>query len=186
MSKTLQESMENFQDFEPTRVERNGQAYVETYNFIKEEVERHLVKYRKLERLNQTGRLTRDQLDELLRRYHDYVIAGKYKAHYRQVGLKSKEGNIFEHVIPTRTVRNLLISGVWNVDQAMNPPTCLLDRTSNDLLSSLKLTKSTPNTWFFWRRYRDLNIKIETYDGTPVDQETWDWRTHCEYFNILL
>lgn len=180
----LRERMEGFQDFVPARVQRNGQAYVETYEFVSTEIERYLAMYQALEQTNQTARLIRDQLDELIRRYHDYVIAGKIVAHYRQVGCRVKKGNVFEHVIPLRTVRNMLIQGVLTANQALNAPTCLITPRKNKVLAKHKLTKSTPNAWFFWQRYSVLGMQIETYDGTAVDQTTWDFAEHCKYFNI--
>ena len=182
MSTDWLQQLESFKDFEPARVVRNGQAYVETIEFIRPELQRHLAAYNALERVNQRGRLLRDQIDELIRRYHDYVIAGKFVAHYRQKGLRVKKGNVFEHVIPLRTVRNMLISGVISIDQALNSPTCLLTPEMNKILGSNRLTKSTPNPRYFWQRYRMLGIQIETYDGTAVDQETWDLQKHYEYF----
>ena len=180
----LREQMEGFQDFEPARVQRNGQAYVETYDFISKELARYLARYQELEQINQTARLIRDQMDQLIRRYHDYVIAGKFVAHYRQVGCRVKKDNVFEHVIPVRTIRNMLIQGVWTVNQALNAPMCLITPKKNKLLTKHKLTKSTPNPWFFWQRYSVLGIQTETYDGTAVDQATWDFAEHCKYFNI--
>ena len=176
--------MENFKDVEPARVQRNGQAYVDTDEFIRPELERYLAMYRELDQISQRGRLIRDQIDELIRRYHDYVIAGKIVAHYRQVGCRIKKGNVFEHVIPARSIRNMLIQGICTLDQALNAPTCLVTPKKNKVLADNKLTKSTPNAWFFWRRYDVLNIQIETYDGTPVDQATWDFAKHCDYFNV--
>lgn len=176
--------MENFKDIEPARVQRNGQAYVDTDEFIRPELERYLTMYRELDQISQRGRLIRDQIDNLIRRYHDYVIAGKMVAHYRQVGCRKKEGNVFEHVIPARTIRNMLIQGSITLNQALNAPTCIIVPKKNKMLSKAKRTKSTPNAWFFWQRYDILDIEIETYDGTAVDQTTWDFAKHCDYFKI--
>ena len=180
----IREQIENFKEVEPDRVVRNGQSYVETTEFITAELIRHLAGYRKLTRITQRGRLIRDEIDDLIRRYHDYVIAGKIKAHYRQVGVYEKKGNVFEHVIPLRTLRNMLIAEVITIEQALNAPTCLIKPDANLILGANKLTKKTPNAWMFWQRYRLLNIDIETYDGTPVDQKTWDLQAHWDYFNI--
>jgi len=180
----VREQVETFKDVEPDRVTRNGQAYVETTEFITAELTRHLTAYRKLTKITQRGRLLRDEIDDLIRRYHDYVIAGKIKAHYRQVGVYEKKGNVFEHVIPLRTVRNMLIGGIVTIDQALNAPTCLIKPDANQVLSANKLTKKTPNAWMFWQRYQLLNIDIETYDGTPVDQITWDLAQHYQYFQV--
>jgi hypothetical protein len=176
------EQIETFKDIEPTRVIRNGQAYSETSEFITSEVTRHVAAYRKLTKSTQLGRLTRDKIDESIRRYHDYVIAGKYKAHYRQVGVLSKKKNVFEHVIPLRTVRNMLIAGVITIEQALNSPTCLITPEKNEILGKLKLTKSTPNAWCFWQRYQALDLQIETWDSVAVDQSTWNLDSHYNYF----
>ena len=176
--------IESFKDFEPARVARNGQSYQETYLFIERELNRYLREYAKIMRMNQTARLIRDQIDGLLRRYHGYMIQGKYGAHYRQVGLQDKDGNVFEHVIPARTVRNMLISGVITIPQALNSPTCIIDQTANSRLGKLKLSKKTPNGWYFWQRYRDLGIEVETFDHTLVDQSTWDLAQHWDYFSV--
>lgn len=184
MVKNQQQLMESFQDFEPARVKRNGQAYVETSEYIIPELQRQLEMYQSLEQTNQRGRLIRDQIDNLIRRYHEYVVAGRYVAHYRQAGCMKKDGNVFEHVIPLRTVRNMLSQGTMTIQQALNSPTCLISPEKNVLLGELKLTKSSPNAWFFWQRYNALGLDIETWDGTPVDQTTWDFAKHCEYFGI--
>lgn len=184
MVKNQQQLMEGFRDFEPARVTRNGQAYVETNDYIRPELQRQLDLYNQLEQINQRARLIRDQIDNLIRRYHDYLIAGRYVAHYRQVGYRKKEGNVFEHVIPLRTVRNMLLQGTITVDQALNAPTCILSPEKNALLGKLKLTKSTPNAWWFWQRYQQLDIEIETWDGEAVDPSTWNFARHCEYFKV--
>lgn len=183
---TRRELMESFRDAEPARVERNGQAYVETEQRVKSELQRHLNDYRALDQVCQTGRLIRDDMDNQIRRYHDYVIAGQIVAHYRQKGCRGKQGNVFEHVIPARTLRNMYIADRITVDQVLNAPTCIISPDKNDMLRKLGLAKTTPNAWFFWQRYKDLGIEVETYDGTLVDFDTWDFDKHCEYFGIDL
>jgi len=178
-------SIERFTDFEPGRVTRNGVAYRQTQEFVSEEITRYMERYRAQQQIDQTARLLRDQIDALLRRYHEYVIQGKIQAHYRQVGVKIKAGNVFEHVIPARTVRNLLIADLISVPQALNPPTCLITTANNRVLSRNRMTKRTPNCWQFWSRYQCLGIQIETWDGTPVDQTTWDLARHYEYFTTI-
>jgi hypothetical protein len=182
MVKLVRESLETFEDFEPGKVERNGLAYTQTQEFITTELNRYLEMYRGLQQVDQTARLIRDQIDGLLRRYHDYVIQGKIQAHYRQKGLTTKKGNVFEHVIPARTVRNLLIQGRISLDQALNSPTCIVSPEANQVLVDRKLNKRTPSVWWFWRRYEGLGIELETYDGTAVDPQVWDLSRHYEYF----
>lgn len=181
---TLREDMEAFRDFDPGRVERNGQSYAETTEYITKKLEVLVARYRALDQINQTARLIRDDIDEALRRYHDYVIAGRIVAHYRQKGCRTKKGNVFEHVIPLRTVRNMLIQGIITINQALNAPTCVISKRNNNLLSKHKRTKHTPNAWWFWQRYDVLNIEIETFDGVPVDMSVWDFDAHCKYFNV--
>lgn len=176
------ELIESFTDFEPARVSRNGQSYKETEQFINQELVRYLAMYGKITRMNQTARLIRDQIDNLIRRYHDYVIQGRYQAHYRERGIITKEGNVFEHVIPAKTVRNLLIGQRITITQALNSPTCLISVSSDRILRENKLSKKTPNPWMFWSRYKILGIDIETYDGTKIDQSTWNLQTHWDYF----
>jgi hypothetical protein len=178
------ELIESFTDFEPARVVRNGQSYAETETFIVKELQRYLDQYRRIVRMNQTARLIRDQIDNLIRRYHEYVIQGNYQAHYRQVGLLGKRGNVFEHVIPAKTVRNMLIAQHLTITQALNSPTCLISKEQDIKLRKNKMSKNTPNTWYFWQRYAALDIDIETFDGVAVDLAQWDLERHWEYFDV--
>ena len=52
MVKSQQQLMESFRDFEPARVTRNGQAYVETNDYIRPELQRQLDLYNQLEQIN--------------------------------------------------------------------------------------------------------------------------------------
>ena len=176
--------IEAFQDFEQDRAVRNTASYNETDRFIKQELVRYLDLYQQVYGQNQTRRLIRDQIDNLLRRYHGYVINGSIGGHYREVGVNTKKGAVLEHVIPARTVRNLLICQVITLDQALNSPLCLVSTQSDAILRKNKLVKRTPNIWFFWQRYSILDIQIETHSGDTVDQSTWDLNTHWKYFNI--
>lgn len=178
------ELIESFTDFEPARVTRNGQSYMETETFIVKELQRYLDQYKRITRMNQTARLLRDQIDNLIRRYHEYVIQGTYQAHYRQAGVIGKRGNVFEHVIPAKTVRNMLIAGHLTITQALNSPTCIISRDCDTVLRTNKMSKKTPNAWWFWQRYSILDIKIETFDGTCVDQAIWDLGRHWDYFDV--
>lgn len=185
VKKLVREELELFEDFEPGKVERNGLAYTQTQEFVETELTRYLEMYRKLEQVDQTARLVRDQIDGLLRRYHDYVIQGKIQAHYRQVGITTKKGNVFEHVIPARTVRNLLIANKLTLQQALNSPTCLINNEVDQMLAERKLNKRTPSVWWFWRRYEGLGIQLETFDGQEVDVRIWDLARHYDYFKQI-
>jgi hypothetical protein len=164
------------------RVKRSGASYQQTEDFIKKELERHVLAYTKLESHDQTARLIRDEIDDLLRRYHGYCIQENQGAHYREVGLREGTPTEFEHVIPAKVARDALLTARMTLDDALNIPTCVLSRTKHRELNSTNLGKTTPDPYWFWRRYQGLGIKIETRDGKPVDLNTWNIDDHYDYF----
>lgn len=183
--KQLEEAVRNFNPPDYGRVDRDGRAYVATERFVHRGIKICLFLYRKLERLDQTARLLRDTIDFLLRRYHGYAIEGRIKAHYRDASLKPTDKSDFEHVIPAAVLCALLIQGRISIEFAMNPPTCLIRKKDHKLLKKYGYEKRTPDIFWFWLRYKDLNIKIVTHDGTVVDQATWNLGTHYQYFKLL-
>jgi hypothetical protein len=164
------------------RVKRSGASYQQTEDFIRAELERWVTRYRGLETHDQTARLIRDEIDDLLRRYHGYCIQENQGAHYREVGLTKHSEIEFEHIIPAKVARDALITGRMTVDDALNVPTCDLSAAKHSELASTGMAKTTPDPYWFWRRYQDLGIEIETRDGTPVDLDAWNLDTHYEYF----
>jgi len=164
------------------RVKRSGASYQQTEDYIRPELERHVSRYKALESHDQTARLIRDDIDRCLRRYHDYCIQQNLGAHYRELGLKDDTPTEFEHVIPAKVARDALITNRMTIDDALNIPTCTLSRVKHRELNSTKLGKTTPDPYWFWRRYQNLGIRIETRDGTPVDLATWNLDTHYEHF----
>lgn len=165
------------------RVKRSGASYQQTEDLIRAELERWVNRYRELETHDQTARLIRDEIDNHLRRYHDYCIQQNQGAHYREVGLAKDADIEFEHIIPAKVARDALITGRMSVDDALNIPTCDISRAKHSELAANGMQKTTPDPFWFWRRYRDLGIKIETRDGTAVDLDTWNLDTHYEYFS---
>jgi hypothetical protein len=164
------------------RVKRSGSSYQQTDDFVRSELARHVQRYRELDSHDQTARLIRDEIDDLLRRYHDYCIEQNQGAHYRQRGLGRDIDTEFEHIIPAKVARDALITGRMTVDDALNIPTCDLSAAKHRELADTGLTKTTPDPYWFWRRYRDLGVEIETRDGIAVDLDTWNLDTHYEYF----
>lgn len=164
------------------KVKRSGASYQQTDDFVRAELERWLHRYRELETHDQTARLIRDEIDDLLRRYHGYCIEENEGAHYREVGLTPESQVEFEHIIPAKVARDALLTGRMTISDALNIPTCDLSREKHRELAGSGLAKTTPDPYWFWRRYRDLGIRIETRDGTPVDLETWNLDTHYDHF----
>lgn len=174
--------LEGWQPPTHPRVKRSGSSYQQTEDFIKSELERHIQRYRELDSHDQTARLIRDEIEDNLRRYHEYCIEQNLGAHYRERGLSRGSDIEFEHIIPARVARDALITGRMTVDDALNIPTCDLSAVKHRELAGNGFAKTTPDPYWFWRRYKNLGIDIETRDGLRVDLDTWNLDTHYEYF----
>lgn len=164
------------------RVKRSGASYQQTEDFIRAELERWVARYRELDTHDQTARLIRDEIDDHLRRYHEYCIQQNEGAHYREVGLVKDADIEFEHIIPAKIVRDALITGRMTVSDALNVPTCDISRAKHRELAATGMQKTTPDPYWFWRRYQNLGIEIETRDGIRVDLDTWNLDSHYERF----
>jgi hypothetical protein len=182
--KKLMERVGGFAQKKPTPVKRGGASYDATYNFCKSEIERLTLMYQALTVEDQTARLIRDMIDVLLRRYHGYSIKENFGAHYREQGLAAGVKVEFEHVIPAAVARDLLLVGRLSVDEALNIPTCRLSAVNHRKLNSTQLGSTTPDIYWFWKRYQTLGIAVETHDGTAVDAVTWNLDTHYQYFSV--
>ena len=180
----LQERVTNFAQKKPTPVKRGGASYAETQQFCRSEIERYVEMYRQLKVEGQTARLIRDQIDVLLRRYHGYSIKENIGAHYYETGLPHGTKTDFEHVIPASVARDLILFGRLTVDEALNIPTCRLSAAKHKKLNSTKLGSTTPNIYWFWQRYQELDIKLETHDGVEIDVGTWNLDSHYSYFKV--
>lgn len=164
------------------RVKRSGSSYQQTHDFVTAELDRHVQRYRGLDSHDQTARLIRDEIDDLLRRYHGYCIEENQGAHYRQADLAPDVPTEFEHVLPARVARDALLVGRMTITDALNIPTCVLSRADHRRLNSTGLAKTTPDPYWFFRRYRDLGISVTTRDGRPIDLDTWNLDQHYSYF----
>jgi hypothetical protein len=87
-------------------------------------------------------------------------------------------------VIPASVARDLILFGRLTVDEALNIPTCRLSAAKHKKLNSTKLGSTTPNIYWFWQRYRELGIKLETHDGVAIDVSTWNLDSHYSYFKV--
>lgn len=179
---SLRNLMEGYQPGDPPKVQRSGESYQQTYDYLRNNIERLVNQYRAHDRHDQTGRLIRDDIEKALRRYHEYCIEQNLGAHYRQRGLRRGDDIVFEHVIPAKVVRDALISGRITVDQAFDTPTCDLSATKHQELASHGMAKTTPCPFWFWRRYQNLGIEIETRRGDLVNLDIWNLDQHYQYF----
>ena len=180
---TLIERIEGFVPVVHTRVTRNDDAYRETELYFQESLQALLAMLPQAEH-EQRQRLIRDDIDDALRRYHEYCIEqGTTGAHYREVGATDTD---FEHVVPNKIIRGLLIDGRITIAEAFNAPTCELSKDKHKEIGRLGWGGSTPSIKNFWKRYTQVypDIQIETCDGHVVDFSTWDLEQHYMYFKI--
>ena len=179
MLKTLIES------YRPTnyeRVKRSDQTHQISADLTEREIDRLLVQYPLAQSL-QEKRLLRDAIDHWLRRYHGYVIEGGIGSHYVQVGVNLKSC-IFEHIIPARDALDMLLQGLMTVSQAMNIPTCLINKDNDEVLRESGRVKSSPDYWHFFKRYNVLDAQFATHDGNIIDIDEWTLDKHYNYFKI--
>lgn len=166
----LREALDNFRQPVYTRTKRSNESYAATAAYVTANLERLADLYRNTKNDEQTARLIRDDIDNALRRYHQYCIKENIGAHYVERGL---EGNgIFEHMVPASTIRDLLIADVITPTQACNMPTCRLTNAKDELLREKGWVSRTPDIYNFWKRYEycfDTTGVFETYDGVEVN-----------------
>jgi hypothetical protein len=166
-------------------VQRNELAYQQCFDFTKSELERLITEHHGVLVEDMRARLIRDSIDHHIRRYHEYCISGKIESHYREQGV-IKGDSIFEHVIPLSSVRDMLLENRITITQALNTPTCLIKKSSDRILSSNGLTKSSPSNWNFFKRYAILNSNFSTYNGTSVSSpDNWTLEDHFKFFGII-
>ena len=184
----LKEAVEGFQEvnYRQVSVDRNQESYDITDEFIETEVTRLLEMYRGLTKLDQRARLIRDGIDLYLRRGHGYSIEGSIGSHYRQVGVDLNDC-IFEHMIPQSRIRDLLIQDRIGIRQATNPPTCLISKENDALLSKSGFNNKTPSYWNFFDRYtKTFDAEYETFNGQVItDPHEWTLWEHYKFFNIV-
>lgn len=164
------------------RVHRNDESYRQTLELTVQELERLVKMYKEHFAEDQTARLIRDCIDHWIRRYHDYCVRGSIGSHYREVGVVQGE-SVFEHVIPASSVRDMLIEGRLSITQALNTPTCLVKKSSDDNLRANGLSSTSPNNWNFFKRYSVLGSHFTTYNGKDIPDQ-WSLEDHFKLFDI--
>lgn len=179
----LKQLVESFQDItypKVTRSERGNKLFLET---TIEELESLLKKYKNLTTVDHKARLLRDAIDFYLRRYHKFAIEGAIGAHYRETSIDINDCD-FEHVIPQKIIRDMLIQGNLNLIQALNPPTCYLHKDNHKALKQSGWDSKTPSIWNFFKRYTNtFSANFETYNGKIVTDD-WNLDDHYLHFNI--
>jgi hypothetical protein len=183
--KPLMERCQGFAQKKPSPVKRGGASYDATYKFCVRGLRLCVWMYQRLKAEDQTARLIRDVMDFLLRRYHGYAIKENIGAHYYEKGLAHGTKTEFEHIVPASVARDMLLYGRLTIDEALNIPTCRLSATKHKKLNSTKLGSTTPDIYWFWKRYEGLGISIETHNRTAVDMATWNLDSHYQYFKVL-
>jgi hypothetical protein len=176
----LKTLVESYQPTAYKRVKRSEQTHQDSAILTEKEITRLLSLYQDQQTL-QEKRLVRDAIDHWLRRYHGYVIEGGIGSHYVEVGVDLRNC-IFEHIIPARDALDMLLQGVMTVTQAMNIPTCLINKDNDRVLRESGLVKSSPDYWLFFQRYAVLDAQFTTHDGTPINPLTWTLEKHYNYF----
>lgn len=176
------------EEFTPVRypkVTRSPAGNKIAEDFISQELARYLGMYAAQESMDQKSRLVRDGIDFWLRRYHGFAVNGSIGAHYREVGVNIDDCD-FEHVIPQKTIRDMLIAGVLTIEQAMNAPTCYLHRDHHKLLKQSGWDSNTPSALHFFDRYTTVfQAKFETYSGQAItDPHAWDLEKHYKFFKV--
>lgn len=183
----LKESLDRFVPAVYGRTQRT----VETYQTVANRCRRNLV--RLVEEYNATVnnaqelREIRNEMDEAIRRYHEYCIQQRdgMKAHYHEIGADADCD--FEHLIPAKILRDLLLSNVITIDQALNAPTVRLSRAKHMALKDAGWAAKTPNMWLPFERYTNVfQATYQTHDGTAVDPLTWTLEKHYNYFEHLV
>ena len=183
----FQQLCESYEPVEYRKVKRDQRAYEQTTAFISRGLRMCLWFYRKLNEANQVARLARDMIDVLLRRAHEYNIAGNIQAHYREQGVDKKDCD-FEHVVPQKIIRDMLIQDKLTIEQAMNPPTCLISKANHIALKKAGLASKTPDVYHFFDRYTQVfAATFETYNGqTITDLHNWTLEKHYQHFGIAV
>jgi hypothetical protein len=146
-----------------------------------------VAEYQQVRNDQQLLREIRNDIDEKIRRYHEYCIKQRngMGAHYHEVGADAQTD--FEHLIPLGRVRDLLLAGSITIELALNAPTVRLSRSKHVLLSDSGWSSKTPNMWLPFVRYSQVfAAKFETHDGTAIDTETWTLEQHFNYFQHLV
>lgn len=179
--KALEQRLAEFQTQSYTRVVRGSQAYADTFAVTVAEIQR-LLDLHQLGGNLQHLRLIRDALDHWLRRYHGYTIGGSIGTHYQSREAVGTKG-IFEHVIPAKDLRDMMLAGALTIEEALNAPVCRITAEQDRALKAAGLVSSTPDRWHFFQRYAVLGTEFYRCDGpAAIDTNTYTLADHYKHF----
>jgi hypothetical protein len=183
----LKESLEKFTAPVYGKTKRTAETYKTVATRCKTQLARFINEYRAVENDQQLLREIRTDIDEQIRRYHEYCIKQRdnMAAHYHEQGADTETD--FEHLIPLKRIRDLLLAGAITVEQALNAPTVKLSRAKHVQLKDAGWASATPDMWLPFRRYSQVfEATFETHDGVLVDPATWTLEYHFDYFKHLI
>jgi len=153
------------------RVRRCPDENRQTYAFFASEIKTLAADYKQstAERIAspQRLRLIRDSIDFCLRRAHGYLIDGGFRKKGIPKGgfyfelTTTKQGWIFEHLIPLSDLRDQLIAGAIGINEAIYPPMVVLSKESNQKLKPREFGAHNPEPLFPFRRYVKAGIATD-------------------------
>jgi hypothetical protein len=183
----LKESLEQFVAPVYGKTQRTADTYKTVAAYCTRNLTRLVGEYHAVENDQQMLREIRNDIDTYLRRYHEYCIQQRdgMKAHYHEIG--ADDDCDFEHLIPAKILRDLLLSDVITIDQALNAPTVVLSRAKHMALKDAGWASKTPDMWLPFKRYTEVfSAEYQTHDGTVIDPSTWTLERHYNYFKHLV
>ena len=183
----LKESLNRFTAPVYGKTQRSPETYRSVATHCKKHIIRLVDEYAQVTNNQQLLREIRNDIDYYLRRYHEYCIEQRdgMEAHYHEVD--ADEEWDFEHLIPAKILRDLLLSNVITIPQALNPPTVKLSRAKHMALKDAGWASKTPSIWLPFTRYTNVfTATYQTHDGTVIDPATWTLEDHFNYFKHLV
>lgn len=183
----LKESLEQFTAPVYGKTKRTAETYKTVATRCTTQLNQLVKEYQVVKNDQQLLREIRNDIDEKIRRYHEYCIKQRdsMAAHYHEQGADTETD--FEHLIPLGRIRDLLLAGAITVEQALNAPTVKLSRAKHAQLKDAGWASHTPDMWVPFRRYTQVfEARFETHDGTEIDPETWTLEKHFNYFKHLV
>lgn len=183
----LKESLDSFSAPVYGKTKRTADTYKTVAAYCKRNLVRLVKEYHEVVNDQQLLREIRNDIDNYLRRYHEYCIQQRdgMLAHYHEVG--ADEDCDFEHLIPASRIRDLLLADAITVEQSLNAPTVRLSRAKHMSLKDAGWASKTPDMWLPFKRYSQVfTATYQTHDGVVIDPEAWTLEKHFDYFKHLV
>lgn len=183
----IKESLDRFIAPVYSKTVRTPATYKTVAGRCRSNLDRYLKEYREVKNDQQLLREIRNEMDTSIRRYHEYCIEQRdgMGAHYHEIGADNETD--FEHLIPAKILRDMLLAEVITVDQVLNAPTVVLSRSKHKSLKEAGWASKTPNLWLPFERYTNVfNSQYQTHDGRVIDPLTWTLEDHYNYFKHLI